>query len=153
MDNSKHREKNVSYRAPFSWTALREFLKRIPFPLLERVEGNAIVRLLNIEDRLVKITLKGLWGELTVKGFTYNSPTSTTPPMTPFRSLLSDKEVAGVLTYVRNTFGNDAKPVQPSTVTRVSKQVETRGSFFMVDQILKAHPFTKGELKANKNAN
>ena len=105
------------------------------------------------EDRLVKITLKGLWGELTVKDFTYNSPTSTTPPMTPFRSLLSDKEVAGVLTYVRNTFGNDAKPVQPSTVTRVSKQVETRGSFFMVDQILKAHPFAKGELKANKNDN
>ena len=105
------------------------------------------------EDRLIKITLKGLWGELTVKDFTYNSPTSTTPPMTPFRSLLSDKEVAGVLTYVRNTFGNDAKPVQPSTVTRVSKQVETRGSFFMVDQILKAHPFAKGELKANKNGN
>ena len=57
MDNSKHREKNVSYRAPFSWTALREFLNRIPFPLLERVEGNAIVRLLNIEDRLVKISI------------------------------------------------------------------------------------------------
>ncbi|MCH2378834.1 MAG: GDSL-type esterase/lipase family protein, partial [Pedosphaera sp.] len=95
------------------------------------------------EERLIKITLKGLWGELTVKGFTYNSPTSTTPPMTPFHSLLSDKEVAAVLTYVRNTFGNNARPVQPSTVTRVSRTVEARGSFFYVDQILKAHPFTK----------
>jgi mono/diheme cytochrome c family protein/glucose/arabinose dehydrogenase/lysophospholipase L1-like esterase len=103
------------------------------------------------EERLIKITLKGLWGELTVKGFTYNSPTSTTPPMTPFRSLLSDKEVAAVLTYVRNTFGNNAKPVNPATVTRIGKEVETRGSFFYVDQILKAHPFTKDELKKNRN--
>ena len=103
------------------------------------------------EERLIKITLKGLWGELTVKGFTYNSPTSTTPPMTPFHSLLSDKEVAAVLTYVRNTFGNNARPVQPSTVARVSRAVEARGSFFYVDQILKAHPFTKDELKKNRN--
>jgi mono/diheme cytochrome c family protein len=103
------------------------------------------------EERLIKITLKGLWGELTVKGFTYNSPTSTTPPMTPFHSLLSDKEVAAVLTYVRNTFGNNARPVQPSTVTRVSNEVKAQTSFFYVDQILKAHPFTKDELKKNHN--
>jgi mono/diheme cytochrome c family protein len=103
------------------------------------------------EERLIKITLKGLWGELTVKGFTYNSPTTTTPPMTPFRSLLSDKEVAAVLTYVRNTFGNDAKPVSPSTVTRVSNEVKAKTSFFYVDEILKAHPFTKDELGKNRN--
>jgi mono/diheme cytochrome c family protein len=103
------------------------------------------------EDRLIKITLKGLWGELTVKGFTYNSPTTTTPPMTPFRSLLNDKEVAAVLTYVRNTFGNDAKPVSPATVTRVSNEVKAKTSFFYVDQILKAHPFTKDELGKNRN--
>ena len=103
------------------------------------------------EDRLIKITLKGLWGELTVKGFTYNSPTTTTPPMTPFRSLLNDKEVAAVLTYVRNTFGNNAKPVQSTTVARVSKAIEKQGSFFMVKDLLKTHPFTKNELEQNRN--
>jgi mono/diheme cytochrome c family protein/lysophospholipase L1-like esterase/glucose/arabinose dehydrogenase len=97
------------------------------------------------EDRLIKIVLKGLWGELDYKGFKYNGPNSTTPPMTPFRSLLTDEEVAGVLTYVRNTFDNQAKPVAPSTVTRVSKEAEGRTTFYMVNEILKEHPFTESK--------
>lgn len=68
MDNSKHRELKVSCRPPFSWTALREFLSRIPFPLLERVEGDSIVRLLDLDGRWVKISIdpRGRlrwWGE------------------------------------------------------------------------------------------
>ena len=103
------------------------------------------------EERLIKITLKGLWGKLDYKGFTYNGPESTTPPMTQFRFLLKDEEVAAVLTYVRNTFGNNARPVSPGTVKRVSKAIEARGGFYMVDKLLKEHPFTKDELKKNSN--
>jgi len=103
------------------------------------------------EERLIKITLKGLWGKLDYKGFTYNGPESTTPPMTQFRALLDDKEVAAVLTYVRNTFGNNARPVNPGTVKRVSKAIEARGGFYMVDKLLKEHPFTKDELEKNSN--
>ena len=71
--------------------------------------------------------------------------------MTQFRALLDDKEVAAVLTYVRNTFGNNARPVNPGTVKRVCKAIEARGGFYMVDKLLKEHPFTKDELEKNSN--
>ncbi len=104
-------------------------------------------------DRLTKITLMGLWGELTVKGKTYNGPGQTpTPPMTPFNSLLNDKEIAAVLTYVRNTFGNNAKPISTATVSRIRNEIKGKQlSFYMVKDILKQHPFTKDELKKNQN--
>ena len=71
--------------------------------------------------------------------------------MTQFRVRLKDEEVAAVLTYGRNTFGNKARPVSPGTVKRVSKAIEARGGFYMVDKLLKEHPFTKDELKKNSN--
>lgn len=93
------------------------------------------------EERLIKITLKGLWGELDYKGFKYNGPNSTTPPMTAFRSLLTDEEVAGVLTYIRNTFDNQAEPISPAKVKAVSEATKDRTTYYMVDEILKQHPF------------
>ena len=35
--------------------------------------------------------------------------------MTAFGPMLNDEEVAGVLTYVRNAWGNEASPVKPET--------------------------------------
>ena len=84
------------------------------------------------------------------KGFTYNGPQSTTPPMTPHGAFLSDEEVAGVLTYVRNTFDNKAKPVRPALVKKVVESVKDKTTFYMVDEILKEHPFKKWELKKVK---
>ena len=55
------------------------------------------------EDRLIKITLKGLYGELEVKGKKYPGQV----PMTPFENMLNDEEMAAVLTYIRNSFGNN----------------------------------------------
>ncbi len=103
------------------------------------------------EERLIKITLKGLWGELKLNDFTYNSATNTTPPMTPFRSLLNDEEVAAVLTYLRNTFGNDAQPVSPETVKRVSDAIRSKTQFYMADQLLAEHPFERAEKQRNRN--
>lgn len=102
------------------------------------------------QKRLIKIVLKGLWGKLEYKGFTYNGPQSTTPPMTPHGAFLSDEEVAGVLTYVRNTFDNKAKPVRPALVKKVVESVKDKTTFYMVDEILKEHPFKKWELKKVK---
>lgn len=102
-------------------------------------------------ERLIKITLKGLWGKLEYKGFTYNGPQSTTPPMTPFGSLLDDKEVAAVLTYVRNTFDNNAKPVRAGQVRKVAEKVKEKDTFYMVEDILNQHPFKKWELNKVKN--
>jgi mono/diheme cytochrome c family protein len=57
------------------------------------------------EERLVKLTLHGLWGPIEVAGKTYD-PTKGVPPMTAFKALLTDEELAAVLTFVRNSWGN-----------------------------------------------
>jgi mono/diheme cytochrome c family protein len=49
------------------------------------------------EERLIKLTLHGLWGPIEVGGKLYD-PAKGVPPMTAFGSLLNDEEVAAVLT-------------------------------------------------------
>ena len=39
--------------------------------------------------------------------------------MTPFGGMLKDEEIANVLTFVRNNFGNKADPVTPAEVKAV----------------------------------
>ena len=91
------------------------------------------------EDRLIKITLHGLWGKIDVNGVTYD-PAKGIPPMTAFGSLLNDDDVAAVLTYVRNTWGNKAAAVQPSSVKRVREATTDRTIFWKPDELLKDHP-------------
>ncbi len=75
-------------------------------------------------DRLIKLTLHGLLGPITVKGKKYPGLV----PMTPFKGL-SDEEIAGVLTYVRNAFGNNASVIQPSQVKKVREATADQKSF------------------------
>ena len=91
------------------------------------------------EERLIKLTLHGLWGPMEVKGVTYD-PAKGIPPMTPFGALLSDEEIAGVLTYVRNTWSNKAAPVLPATVAKVRAATKDRSIFWKPEELLKAHP-------------
>ncbi|MEZ5305462.1 MAG: c-type cytochrome, partial [Verrucomicrobiales bacterium] len=94
------------------------------------------------EDRLIKIVLKGLWGPIEVKGQVFD-PKNGVPPMMGFAGLLDDEEIAGVLTYIRNSFGNQASPIQPEAVKRVREATKDRANFYMVEEILKEHPFKK----------
>jgi nitrite reductase (NO-forming) len=59
-------------------------------------------------DKGVGIVLAGLQGPVKVNGQTFNS---VMPPQ-----VLSDQEVASVLTYVHNTWGNDGGEVTPAEV-------------------------------------
>ena len=61
---------------------------------------------------LVRIVLFGLTGEVEVSGDTYHNVMPPHPEMT-------DQEIADVLTYVRNSFGNKAKPVTAADVKTV----------------------------------
>jgi mono/diheme cytochrome c family protein len=55
---------------------------------------------------LIKIVLKGLTGgEIEIDGDKFHNP------MPPQESTLSDQEIADVLTYIRNSFGNKASLV------------------------------------------
>jgi len=91
------------------------------------------------EERLIKLTLHGLWGPIEVKGVIYDSSKGV-PPMTPFGALLNDEEMAGVLTYVRNSWSNKAAPVLPATVKKVREATKDRSVFWDPAELLKAHP-------------
>ena len=91
------------------------------------------------EERLIKMTLHGLWGKMTVNGKTYD-PARGVPPMTAFRNLLKDEEVAAVLTFVRNTWGNKAAPVTSASVKKVREQTIDRSIFWKPDELLAEHP-------------
>ena len=91
------------------------------------------------EERLIKLTLHGLWGTIEVNGKVYD-PSKGVPPMTAFHSLLKDEEVAAVLTYVRNTWGNKAPAVKASTVKKIRDANKSRNVFWKVEELLKDHP-------------
>ncbi|WP_370725494.1 PVC-type heme-binding CxxCH protein [Fibrella aquatica] len=91
------------------------------------------------EERLIKVVLNGLMGPIEVGGKTYPGQV----PMTPFGGLLKDNEVAAVLTYVRNSFGNEASVIRPEQVKKVRAATSSKVDFYSPDQLLKAHPLEK----------
>ena len=60
----------------------------------------------------IKFILQGLMGAITVNGMTYNSMMPPVPGV-------SDAEIADVLTYVRQSFGNQGNPVTADQVKAV----------------------------------
>jgi len=89
--------------------------------------------------RLIKLTLKGLFGPIEVNGTQYPGVV----PMTPFESLLNDEELASVLTYVRNTFGNEASVITPEQVAEVREEIKDVKAMYVPADLLKEHPFAK----------
>ena len=96
------------------------------------------------DERLIKLTLHGLWGPITVKGKQY-SPEGGVPPMTRFAELLNDEEVAAVLTYVRNSWGNKGPVIKPSAVEKVRASNSNRSTFWSPEELLKDHPMETGK--------
>ena len=99
---------------------------------------------LNDHDRLAKIVLKGLWGHIRVGKVTFD-PARGIPPMPGFGALLSDDELAGVLTYVRQSFGNNFDPVTPAQVRAVRTATEGKTSFYQPEELMKEHPIAGWE--------
>jgi mono/diheme cytochrome c family protein len=96
----------------------------------------------NDPERVIKIVLKGLYGPLDFQGKKYG-PEKGTPPMMGFGALLNDRELAGVITYVNQSFGNNLPAVTPDEVKKVRAEVESRAIFYTVEEILKEHPLKK----------
>lgn len=80
-------------------------------------------------DVSIRIVLRGLSGEMTRNGVTYNGV------MTPWGSQLSDEDVANVLTYVRSSWGNSADAVTAEQVAAVRTAVETHPDPFTTDEL------------------
>ena len=68
------------------------------------------------KDDYIRGVLMGRNGQITVNGKSYNG---TMVPM----NYLTDEQIANVLTYVRNSFGNSGDAVSIDDVKRVRSQV------------------------------
>ena len=64
-------------------------------------------------ERAIRVVLKGLSGPVTVNGKTYNNV------MPPQADTLSEDQIADVLTYVTNSWGNSAAPFTVDEVRKV----------------------------------
>lgn len=87
-------------------------------------------------NRLIKLTMHGMMGPFELNGKKYDGLV----PMTAFGSLLKDDEIAAVLTYVRNSFGNKATSVQPGQVSTIRAATQSQQGYYMAPDLLKEHP-------------
>lgn len=69
-------------------------------------------------SNLIRIQLRGLQGAITVAGKEYNMPGGMAA-----LSYQTDEQIAAVLTYVRNSFGNKASAVKPAQVAVLRSEV------------------------------
>lgn len=101
------------------------------FPPLDRSEW-----VTGSKERLIKLTLHGLHGPITVKGKDYPGHV----PMTAFKDMLDDREIAAVLTYMRNAYGNKASTISPNEVKEVRQASKDKVGFYSPEELLKEHP-------------
>ena len=67
-------------------------------------------------ENLIRIQLRGLMGPIQVKGTEYNL-------VMPAQAHQNDEQLAAVLTYIRNSFGNKASAVTPEEVAALRSEV------------------------------
>lgn len=86
-------------------------------------------------ERMTRVLFNGLSGAVTVKGTNFNN-------VMPPQGHLSDKELSYVLTYIRNTWGNQGTMVTPEMVAKAREAA-------------KAHvgPWTQADLEPFKEKN
>ncbi|MDA0195668.1 MAG: dehydrogenase [Bacteroidetes bacterium] len=69
------------------------------------------------ENRLVYLVLHGIEGPIEVNGKVYDVPEIL--PVMPAHSPLESREIASILTYIRNEWGNNAPAISGHTVGRI----------------------------------
>jgi mono/diheme cytochrome c family protein len=70
--------------------------------------------------RLIRVVLNGMKGPIQVKGQSYNEV------MPPHANVLSDDQIAEVLTYIKSNFRNTPEIVTPAEVSEVRKMVSSK---------------------------
>lgn len=106
--------------------------KGLPSSNLPPIAGTKWVN--ESKERLIKITLNGLMGPIEVQGKQYQSA------MTQFKGMLTDEEVAGVLTYIKNSFGNNSGYIDEALVKTVRAELKGNNVMFTSEQLLEQHP-------------
>lgn len=72
------------------------------------------VKITGPSSDLIKIVLFGLQGPITVNERDYNQPM---PP----QGYLNDTQIADILNYIRNSWGNNAQLIKPGDVGKIRK--------------------------------
>lgn len=129
--------KAIYSREGFCTTCHQPDGKGLPASGFPPLTGNNWV--LGSQDRLIKIVLKGIYGPIEVQGKKYPGQV----PMTPFGGMLKDDEIAAVVTYVRNSFGNKASAVSMAKVKQVRAATKSKTGFYLPQELLKQHPMEK----------
>ena len=91
------------------------------------------------DRRVVAIVLKGIVGAITVDGKVY--ATGMPNPMMTFPQLKDDRNVANVLNFVRNNFGNkNERAITPDFVAKVRAEFAARDAQWTEAELLKFPP-------------
>jgi len=69
------------------------------------------------EGRLIRVVLMGMRGEVEVNGVLYNNVMTS-------HDFMNDNQVAAVLTYIRQAWGNAAGPITPEQVRAVRNTID-----------------------------
>ena len=82
------------------------------------------------ETRLIKIVLHGMRGKVEVNGKTYNLE------MPGFGKVLTDEDIAAVVSFVRGSWGGRTEPIAPAGVRRVRDATRNRTDYWTADELL-----------------
>ena len=93
------------------------------------LEGSAWVA--GPESRVIRIVLHGLRGPIEVSSQTYNQE------MPGFAPILSDADIASLLSYTRRRFGGATTPVSETAVSQIRAANRGRTDYWTVDELLK----------------
>jgi mono/diheme cytochrome c family protein len=80
------------------------------------------------KEVLVRILLHGLEGDVHVAGSNYNG-------QMPAWSKLNDRQIAGVATYIRSSFGNSASAVSPEEVAAIRQETKERSQSWKAEEL------------------
>lgn len=82
------------------------------------------------EDRLIRLALHGVSGPMEVGGKIYDQE------MPGFGEVLTDADMAALLTFVRSRFGDGSPPVTEAAVRRVRAREQGRTQYWRVSELL-----------------
>ncbi len=83
------------------------------------------------EERIIRIVLHGLNGKVTVSGKDFENG------MPGLSASLKDDQIANVLTYVRQEWGNNAPAVSAETVAKIRSETASRSGPWTAPELLK----------------
>jgi mono/diheme cytochrome c family protein len=78
-----------------------------------------------------------LTGRIEVKGETWGTSGVSMPAFGTSPPLDNDENLAAVLSYIRNAWGNSAPAITPEQVQAIRAETASRGSAWTADELLK----------------